>query len=103
MIIERGRTLASGTLQELRKLSEQMLRVSLVFSGNGSDLTTRLKALNPAELKVEDRAVEMLFRGDEASLLRALAEISRSTPIVQFEVRGPTLEEIFVALVQATQ
>ena len=103
MIIERGRTLASGTLQELRKLSEQMLRVSLVFSGNGSDLTTRLEALKPAELKVEDRAVEMLFRGDEASLLGALAEISRSTPIVQFEVRGPTLEEIFVALVQDTQ
>ena len=103
MIIERGRTRASGTLQELRKLSEQMLRVSLVFSGNGSDLTTRLEKLKPMELKVEDKAVEMLFRGDEASLLEALAEISRSTPILQFEVRGPTLEEIFVALVQDRQ
>ena len=103
MIIERGRTRAAGTLQELRKLSEQMLRVSLASSGNGSALATRLEALKPVELKVDDRSVEMLFRGDEASLLEALAEISRSTPIVQFEVRGPDLEEIFLALVQDTR
>ena len=33
----------------------------------------------------------------EASLLGKLAEISRETPILQFEVRGPTLEEVFIA------
>jgi ABC-type uncharacterized transport system ATPase subunit len=99
MIIDHGRMLASGTLAELRKLSEQMFRVTLTFGEASDDVLNRLHALDPVELNNDGRTVEMLFRGDEASLLAGLAEISRSTPIQQFEVRGPNLEEIFVALV----
>jgi len=97
-IIDRGRMRASGTLAELRKLSQQTFRVTLTFAE--SDGVDRLRTLGPLELKVEGRQVEMLFRGDEAGLLAGLAEISRATPIHQFEVRGPNLEEIFVALVK---
>jgi ABC-2 type transport system ATP-binding protein len=100
MIINRGRRLAAGTLAELRRLSEQIFRVNLSFAGIDDDLLGRLRALEPVELNVEGNAVELLFRGDEASLLAQLAEISRATPIVQFEVRGPDLEEIFVTLVK---
>ena len=45
----------------------------------------------------------MVIHGEESSLLAKLAEVSRVKPILQFEVRGPTLEEIFVNLVQDTQ
>lgn len=100
IIIDHGRTLASGTLQDLRKLSEQMFRVSLSFSEHGGEVVNRLEALKPVELKVDSRTVEMLFRGEEASLLEKLAEISKATPIIHFEVRGPNLEEIFVALLK---
>jgi ABC-2 type transport system ATP-binding protein len=103
MILNRGRTMASGTLQELRALSARMFRVSLSFAETGDDLVGRLKALEPVELKVEGRTAEMVFHGEEASLLGKLAELSRVTPILQFEVRGPTLEEIFVNLVQEAQ
>jgi ABC-2 type transport system ATP-binding protein len=102
LIIDRGRTLASGTLQDLRRLSEQMFRVSLSFAGIDGDLVGRLEALNPVELKADGRSVEMLFRGKEASLLGELADISRSVPITHFEIRGADLEEIFMALVKET-
>ena len=102
LIIDRGRTLASGTLQDLRRLSEQMFRVSLSFAGIDGDLVGRLEALNPVELKADGKSVEMLFRGKEASLLGELAEISRSVPITHFEIRGADLEEIFMALVKET-
>jgi ABC-2 type transport system ATP-binding protein len=100
VIIHRGKTLASGTLQELRRLSTRMFRVSLSFGQAGGDLTARLKALNPLELKVEDGRAELLFQGEETSLLDKLAELSRATPITQFEVRGPDLEEIFMTLLK---
>jgi len=100
LIIDRGRTLASGTLQDLRRLSEQMFRVSLSFAGIDGDLVGRLQALNPVELKADGKSVEMLFRGKEASLLGELADISRSVPITHFEIRGADLEEIFMALVK---
>ena len=99
MIIDRGRTLAAGTLEDLRKLSAQMFRVSLTLSAMGDGVIARLQSLNPAELKVEGRSVEMLFRGEESSLLAKLSEIAQFTPISHFEVRGADLEEIFVELV----
>jgi hypothetical protein len=95
--------MASGTLHELRALSTKMFRVNLTFADGASDIARRLAALQPTELQVDGRSAEMVFQGEEASLLGKLAEISRDTPIAQFEVRGPTLEEIFVSLVEKSR
>jgi len=42
LIIDHGRTLASGTLEDLRRLSEQMFRVNLSFAAIDEVLTERL-------------------------------------------------------------
>ncbi len=103
MILDRGRSMASGTLRELRKLSTQMFRVNLSFADTNGEVISSLKALEPAELRIDGNHVEMVFHGEEASLLGKLAEISRNTPILQFEVHGPTLEEIFITLMKETR
>ena len=103
MILNRGRSMASGTLPELRKLATQMFRVNLTFGDTNGDLVSRLEALKPVELEINGKAVEMVFQGEESSLLGKLADISRDTPILQFEVRGPTLEEIFIALMKESK
>lgn len=103
MILDRGRSMASGTLRELRKLSTHMFRVNLTFADTNGDLVSRLEALQPIQLQVDGNTVEMVFQGEEASLLGRLADISRDTPILQFEVRGPTLEEIFITLMKETR
>ena len=95
--------MASGTLRELRKLSTHVFRVNLSFGDTNGELVSRLEALNPVELQVDGNTVEMVFHGEEASLLGKLADISRDTPILQFEVRGPTLEEIFITLMKETR
>jgi ABC-type multidrug transport system ATPase subunit len=103
MILDRGRTMASGTLQELRELSARLFRLTLTFAQVHDELLSRLEELAPQELKVEGRTVEMVVHGEESSLLAQLAEISRVTPILQFEVRGPSLEEIFMSLMKASR
>src|SRR5688572_16235377 len=103
MILDRGRSMASGTLHELRKLSTQTFRVNLTFAETSDELVRRLQALEPEKLEVNGNQVEMVFHGEEAALLGRLADISRDTPILQFEVRGPTLEEIFIALMKETR
>lgn len=100
MILDHGRSMASGTLPELRKLSTHMFRVNLLFADTKGDLVSKLEALQPVNLQVNGNTVEMVFQGEEASLLGRLADISRETPILQFEVRGPTLEEIFITLMK---
>ncbi|HEY8508421.1 MAG TPA: ABC transporter ATP-binding protein, partial [Steroidobacteraceae bacterium] len=102
LILDRGHTMASGTLQELRRCSLNMFRVMLTFTPgfNGSaQVHEHLRLLNPSELQINGHTAEMVVHGEEASLLTRLAEVSRIAPILQFEVRAPTLEEIFVNLV----
>ncbi len=100
MILDRGRAMASGTLQELRRRAARTFRVSLVLADGGPAVMERLAGLGAAELRVDGSAAELLFHGEEAALLSRLAELSRAVPILQFEVRGPSLEEIFVSLVK---
>jgi ABC-2 type transport system ATP-binding protein len=100
LIIDRGRALASGTLEDLRRLSEQMFRVNLSFAELNESVIGRLRSLDPVELQVNGKSVEMLFRGTETSLLGELADIARGISITQFEIRGADLEEIFMALVK---
>jgi len=100
LIVDRGRTRASGTLQELRKLSAQMFRVNLTLAVMNDGLMRRLEALAPIEMRVDGSAVEMLFQGEEASLLGALADIARSVSITDFAIRGADLEQIFVTLLK---
>lgn len=101
LILHQGKKLAAGSLQDLRRLSTHMFRVRLTFAQGDGDLQSRLRSLNPVELRVEGENVEMLFKGEEALLLDRLAEIARSVPIRHFEVRGAGLEDIFVELVGA--
>ena len=98
MILHRGKRLAAGNLQELRRLSTQMFRVSLTFAP-GHDVRARLQSLNPVELRAEDEHVELLYKGEKARLLGTLADLSRLVPVRHFEVRGAGLEDIFVDLV----
>jgi hypothetical protein len=74
--------------------------VSLAFADGHGDVMRRLEALRPRELQVDGRTAEMVIDGEEAALLEKLADVSRDIPILSFEVRGPTLEEIFVSLVR---
>jgi ABC-type multidrug transport system ATPase subunit len=99
IILDKGRTMASGTLAELRKRSAHMFRVNLAFGEARSDLGQLLQALTPLQLQVDGRTAEMTIHGEESSLLAKLAEISRIAPISRFEVRGPTLEEVFMHLI----
>jgi ABC-2 type transport system ATP-binding protein len=55
MIINHGRMLAAGTLQELRSVSLRMFRVTVSFADGEGDLRSSLEALQPAELKIDGR------------------------------------------------
>ena len=100
IILDKGKTMASGTLQELRRRSAHMFRVCLAFGEVHTDLEQLLQPLTPLQLQLNGRTAEMTIHGEESSLLTKLAEISRIAPISQFEVRGPTLEEVFMNLVE---
>jgi ABC-2 type transport system ATP-binding protein len=101
MIIHHGKTLAAGSLQELRRLSTEMFRVSFTLA-RGHDIGPRLKALQPVDLRIDGERVDLLFKQEESRLLAALADLAAVAPLRHVEVRGAGLEDIFVELIGNT-
>jgi ABC-2 type transport system ATP-binding protein len=98
MIVDHGKTVAAGTLQELRRLTTRMFRVSLTVAGT-QDVRDQVGMLSPIDLHIEGGSIEFLFDGEEAVLLSRLADISRTVPIQHFDIQGAGLEDIFVKVV----
>jgi ABC-2 type transport system ATP-binding protein len=98
VILNHGKSIASGNLDRLRSLTKRRFHVSLSFGSEQHEAFGALKALNPISLTAEGKDAEMQFEGEEAAILEKLSRISQQFRIERFEIRGISLEEIFVEL-----
>jgi ABC-2 type transport system ATP-binding protein len=98
VILNHGKTIASGSLDRLRSLTHRRFHLSLTFEREEPEAFEALKSLRPLTISYEGRDAEILFEGEEAACLQKLAEISQKWRIERFEIRGVSLEEIFVEL-----
>jgi len=100
VIINKGKTIASGNLDKLRTLSTKRFHVSLSFAKAWPEAMEAVKQLNPISININDQHVEMSFDGEEAVILEHLSKLSARWKIERFEVRGADLEDIFVELIE---
>lgn len=100
VIMNKGKTIASGNLDRLRQLGTTRFHVSLTFAATPPEALDALRALNATSLEVSGRNVEMVFEGEEPAILERLAELSAKYRLERFEVRGADLEEIFIELLE---
>jgi len=98
VILNHGKSIASGSLDRLRTLTKKRFHVSLSFDSEQAEAFESLRSLNPISLTFEGKDTEMQFEGEEAAILQQLAKISQQFQIERFEIRGISLEEIFVEL-----
>lgn len=99
VIMNQGKTIASGNMDQLRTLTTKRFHVSLSFAEAWPEAIEAVRKWNPVNLNVTDRHVEMSFDGEEAIILQHLAALSVRWKIERFEVRGADLEDIFVELI----
>jgi ABC-2 type transport system ATP-binding protein len=98
VILNHGKSIASGSLDRLRSLTKRRFHVSLSFAAEQPEAVQALQSLNPISLTVDGKDAEMQFEGEEASIFEQLSKISQQFRIERFEIRGISLEEIFVEL-----
>lgn len=99
VIMNQGKTIASGNMDQLRTLTTKRFHVSLSFAEAWPEAIDAVRKWNPVNLNVTDCHVEMSFDGEEAIILQHLAALSVRWKIERFEVRGADLEDIFVELI----
>lgn len=102
VILNRGRVIASSDMENLRSMASRMFRVVLTFSKPAPAAFQSLESWNPLSLKFDGRRAEMTFKGEQSQLLSKMADLSSTSPIERFEVRGADLEDIFVELLKST-
>lgn len=97
VIINRGAIVASGTPAEVTSLSLRLYTLTLTFDALSEELLTAIKEHDPVELAPRDQTVDVTVR-DEETALRMLAAVQRIAAVRHFEMRGSTLEDAFLQL-----
>lgn len=98
IILNQGKAIASGNLEKLRTLATRRFHVSVTFADASPEAFEAIRGLNPLSISISDRTVDMVFSGEETTILGHLQSISEKWRLDHFEVRGADLEEIFVEL-----
>lgn len=103
VILNHGKAIASGSLDRLRTLTRRRFHVSLTFASDQPEAFQALRTLNPISITVQGKEAEMQFEGEEAAIFQQLSQISQRWKIERFEIRGISLEEIFVELMNRNE
>jgi ABC-2 type transport system ATP-binding protein len=98
VLMNRGSTMAAGSFHQLRALSRKIFHINLAFSEPSEDGIQALRELGPRSLENMDGEIVMTVEGAEDEWIRRIARISERLPLAHFEIRGASLEEIFVEL-----
>ena len=100
LIVDRGRELARGTLNELKLLSQNVYEVALTFDKIPAGLEAELAARHPLRLHLSGNSVEVALKEPESAVLGLVNELSQRAHIMRVEVSGASLEDIFIELTQ---
>ena len=98
LILDRGKVVAEGDIASLKRMSGGFYDVVLTFASVEEPLLERLGQANPVRLEVKRNTVEMTLQGPEAGVLALLSSLAERWPILNLEVNGASLEDIFVEL-----
>jgi ABC-2 type transport system ATP-binding protein len=100
LIVNHGREIARGSLQELKLLSQSVSELSLTFDRIPEGLEAELAARQPLRLRVSGNTVEVALKEQETDVLALVNELAKRGRVLRVEMSGASLEDIFVELTQ---
>jgi ABC-2 type transport system ATP-binding protein len=101
-LIDRGRVIASGGLPKIKAMIPGAFEVSITFASLPEETLREIRLLPLLTCTSVHNTVEARVRGNDFSTLENLAGLARRSPVIHFEVRSATLEDVFVELLGPT-
>jgi ABC-2 type transport system ATP-binding protein len=102
LIINKGRRVAHGSLDALKLLTDRLYDVTLTFERIPENLDSILAAYAPERVDIVHNTVRLRLRDEESRVLELVTTLSRLQRTLRVEISGATLEDVFVALTQAS-
>ncbi len=98
LILRQGREVARGGLDALRRLCAGFYHVTVTFEQLPAALPAALDALAPLRSRIEGATVELALRAEQADILAAVNRLAAGGRVLNLEVHGPSLEDVFLQL-----
>ena len=98
LIINRGKQIARGDLSTLKQLSRGVYDITLAFDRLPDTIQAEIAALTPIRFTVEGNTIELTLKIEEHRVMDVVSALSRNRHVLRVEVRGASLEDIFVEL-----
>jgi len=103
LIINNGRRVARGTVQELKELVGRLRDVTITFDRIPPELTATVADYEPERFVVQHNTVQLQLRGEEARVLELVSALGRFARIQHLEITGASLEDVFVQVTRQPQ
>jgi ABC-type multidrug transport system ATPase subunit len=103
LIINKGRQVAHGTVDDLKLLSERIYDVTMTFDRVPGELEAVAAAYRPSAIAVAQNTVTMTIKEDETRVLELVAALARHGRVQRVEISSASLEDVFVDLMHKAE
>jgi len=100
LILHKGREVARGDLNTLKLLSQGVYEIAVTFDALPADIEGEVAALGPLRSQISGNTIELAVKTEEAGALEIVGELAKKGRVLHVEIRGASLEDIFVELTQ---
>lgn len=97
-IVNHGKAIASGSMNDVKSMGLRLLYVSLSFETLSPAILEFIRKRNPLKVETSDNTVEFTVR-EETTVLDILAEAKSFGGLRHFEITSANLEDVFVELI----
>lgn len=98
LIINKGKQIARGDLNTLKALSQGVYEITMTFDHLPAEIEAELAALSPIRTTIEANTIDVTLKTEEGHVMEIVTGLSRNRRVLRVEVRGASLEDIFVEL-----
>lgn len=98
LILHKGRQVARGNLHDLKLLSQGVYDVVMTFEALPTGLEPAIAALQPIRSQMNGNTIELSVKTEEAGAIEIVGELAKLGRVRHVEIRGASLEDIFVEL-----
>ena len=103
LIINKGQQIARGDLNTLKALSRGVYEIVMTFDHLPETIEAELAQLSPIRTSIEASTIDVALKAEEGTVMDIVTALARNRRVLRMEVRGASLEDIFVELTTQQQ
>lgn len=100
LILHKGRQVARGDLNTLKLLSQGVYEIIVTFDALPPGIEGDIALLHPLRWQITGNTIEVALKAEEGEALEIVGALAKKGRVLHVEIRGASLEDIFVELTQ---